>query len=32
MGDTFQIDSVKSPWETSFNKIGSLKTISHSEF
>ena len=26
-----QIDSVKSPWETSFNKIGYFKTISHSE-
>ena len=31
MGNYLQIDSVKSPWETSFNKIGSFKTISHSE-
>ena len=29
--DTLQIDSVKSPWETTFNKIGSFRTISLSE-
>ena len=32
MGDILQIDSVKSPWETTVNKIGSFKTILHSEF
>ena len=31
MGNYLQIHSVKSPWETSFNKIDSFKTISHSE-
>ena len=33
MGDTLQIDRVKSPWETNFNKTGcSFKTILHSKF
>ena len=31
IGDTLQIYSVKSPWEPTFNKIGSFRTISHSE-
>ena len=31
MGNYLQIDSVISPWETSFNKIDSFKSISHSE-
>ena len=31
MGDFLQIGSVKSPWETTFNKTGSFRTISHSE-
>ena len=30
MGNYLQIDSVKSPWETFFNKIGYFKTILHS--
>ena len=31
MGNYLQIDSVKPPWETSFNKIGYFKTIPYSE-
>ena len=31
MGDTLQIDSVKSPWETTFNKTNSFRAILHSE-
>ena len=31
MGNYLQIDSVKSPWETSFIKIGYFKTILYSE-
>ena len=32
MGDTLQIDSVKSPWETTFRKLVTFRTILHSEF
>ena len=32
MGDTLQTNSVKSPWKTTLRKIGSFRTILHSEF